>query len=409
MQTQQISVTNLLSQYENALVDYGLSYSARLNFLKRAGVIVRLHENQGLEFFDVNIVNAYSQDIDNRFYNGEVRKKYYQMLCRETRRFLIYAKSGKLELRNPQIGSRQAIAPEFEKIADRYLAHETHQNTRNDVRWVTHKYFAWLEEHGHENLHMVGAEQIQKFILDCSKQMAPSSIHNVKLYLTKLYIFLHESGLSDSSYQALLSFKVNRESKIYPTLPKSDIAKMLEAIDRKTVTGKRAYAVMLLGIVLGLRACDVVNLKLTDIDWINGEIKVLQSKTAKTVVLPLTEDVGMALQDYILNARPKTNSKHIFIRLNAPFNAIKAAVTIGEIFRDCCIAAGIDHGKRFHSLRRTLGTSMVNSGTAVTTVAQILGHTEIDSTKKYIAVDCEHLKLCALSFEGIAPIGGAAK
>jgi len=70
---------------------------------------------------------------------------------------------------------------------------------------------------------------------------------------------------------------------------------------------------MMLGVVLGFRACDVVNLRLTNIDWVNGEIKILQAKTSETVVLPLTKDVGEALMDYILNARPNTKASQILI------------------------------------------------------------------------------------------------
>jgi integrase len=130
--------------------------------------------------------------------------------------------------------------------------------------------------------------------------------------MKKLYAFLYGSGRAESDYNALLSFTVNRETKIYPTLPRDDIAKLLDCIDRKTKTGKRNYAVMMLGTVLGLRACDIIALKRTDIDWQKSEVKVVQSKTANTVVLPLTEDVSQALQDYLLNARPDTNERHVF-------------------------------------------------------------------------------------------------
>lgn len=79
---------------------------------------------------------------------------------------------------------------------------------------------------------------------------------------------------------------------MFPVLPKSDIAKLLDAIDRSTVKGKRDYAIMMLGTVLGLRACDVIALKLEDIDWLRGEIRIVQSKTSYPVHLPLTQDVG---------------------------------------------------------------------------------------------------------------------
>ena len=249
----------------------------------------------------------------------------------------------------------------------------------------------------------VGAEQIQKFILNCSEKMAMGTVYNAKLYLTKLYTYLYKSGQSESPYQALLSFKVNRGTKVQPVLQKDEIAAMLDTIDRRTAAGKRAYAVMLLGTVLGLRACDIVNLKRADIDWVKGELRILQAKTARTVVLPLTKDVGEALEDYILNARPNSDAPQIFLRLQGAAAPLKSAVTIGEIYRDCCVTAGLSANNKFHTLRRTLGTSMLASGSPITMVAQVLGQSDVDSTKKYIAHDYEHLKMCALPFDGIVP------
>jgi integrase len=187
-------------------------------------------------------------------------------------------------------------------------------------------------------------------------------------------------------------------------LQKDEIAAMLGTIDRRTAVGKRAYAVMLLGTVLGLRACDIINLKRTDIDWVNGELRILQSKTARSVVLPLTKDVGEALEDYILNARPDSSVPQIFLRLSGALAPLKSAVTIGDIYRNCCVAAGLPVSKRFHTLRRSLGTSMLGSGSPITMVAQVLGQSDVNSTKKYIASDHEHMKMCALSFDGIMPM-----
>lgn len=252
----------------------------------------------------------------------------------------------------------------------------------------------------------VGAIHIQKFLLACSEQYPPSTIHNVRLYLKKLYAFLYATGRVDDNYSALFSFSVNREKKVFPVLPKSDIAKLLDTIDRSTVKGKRDYAIMLLGTVLGLRACDIVALKLTDMDWLRGEIRIVQSKTANPVILPLTQDVGEALKDYILNARPSAVDHEILLRIKAPHTKLAAAVTVGEIYRDCCIAAGLPANKRFHNLRRVLGTSMVTNGISVYDVAQVFGDKNVNSTKPYLATDMEHLKMCALSFEGIALAGG---
>jgi len=405
---QQMLLPDLMKEYEAKITKYGLGYATRLRLLQRANTIVLRHERQGKKYVDVGIIADFFHQTTERLYSGDITKEHYYTIHRETERFLHFAQTGEVKLPNPQRGARQALTPEYEQIANGYLLTDMHPNTRNDARWVTHMYFAWLDEHGYSDLRKAGAEQIQKFLLDCTAKMSMNSIHNVKLHLSKLYAYLYNAGLSASSYQALLSFKVNREIKMRPVMSREEIVKMINGIDNKTIGGKRALAIILLGSVLGLRACDVANLKLSDIDWINGEIKILQQKTAQTVVLPLTKKTGEALKDYILNARPDTGAEHIFVRMLAPHEPFKSAVTIGEIFCDCCKAAGLDYGKQFHVLRRSLGTSLVNAGTPVTTVAQILGHTNMDSAKKYIAVDSEHLKLCALPFDGIAPIGGVA-
>jgi site-specific recombinase XerD len=402
--------SELIEDYDVALKDYGLSVRSRLQHVERSMAIVKRHEAVGEKYWNPQIAADYVCELCDRSCRGEIKEDYAQAMRRMTERFIYFIKTGEIRPQQNRKGAQALLLPEFQSIADGFLGSEDfHPNTRNDMRWVAHKYFEWLTTQGFRSLRGVGAIQIQKFMLFCSETMAMGSVHNVRIYLKKLYEYLYRSGKSESPYTALLSFKVNRESKVPQVHQAAELAAILETIDRKTVSGKRAYAAMLLGIVLGLRACDVAALKLTDIDWVNGEIKLLQSKTTNTVVLPLTKDVGEALRDYILNARPNVDSLQVFCSLNPPHRGLKTAVTIGEIYRDCCKAAGLPVSKKFHTLRRSLGTSMLASGTPVTTVAQVLGHAEVESTKKYIAVDTEHLKFCALSFDGIKPKKGARK
>ena len=416
---EQRTFTMLMEDYNEALAANGLSVSGRVGKLQRCAVITHRHEALGKDKLDNTVIADYIREICERQNAGIIGEDHANMMRRETERFVHFVETGEIKLPNPLLGARIMLLPEFQKAVDGFLQSESAQigfggksispNTRNDMRWVAHKYFEWLAEQGFADLRGVGAEQIQKFMLHCSETMAMGSVHNVRLFMMKLYAYLYESGLSQSSFAALLSFKVNRGKKVPETQSAGNLAAMLEAIDRTTVAGKRTYAVMMLGIVLGIRACDVVALKLADIDWINGEIRILQAKTAISVILPLTKDVGEALSDYILNARPQSDSEQVFLRLRSPYIGLKSAVTIGELYESCCKAAGLPHSRRFHTLRRSLGTSMLSSGIPVTTVAQVLGHAEVDSTKKYIAVDKEHLKMCALPFDGIKPKGGIRK
>lgn len=395
---EKISIEGLLENYEAALAQTGYSITTKLLLVKRAELMIRRHLNAGLAYFDQTIINRYMGEIDDKYFKGNMQKKHYERTKREIDRFVSYVCTGRIDsLSSTLRGARQELTPKFKQIAKEFVAGDFHPNTRCDIRWVTHKYFAWLEGQGFTDMTGVGAIHIQKFLLACSEQYPPSTIHNVRLYLKKLYAFLYATGRVDDNYSALFSFSVNREKKVFPVLPKSDIAKLLDTIDRSKARGKRNYAIMMLGTVLGLRACDIVALKLTDIDWLRGEIRIVQSKTATPVILPLTQDVGEALKDYILN------------RIKAPHTRLASAVTVGEIYRDCCIAAGLPANKRFHNLRRALGSSMVANGISVYDVAQIFGDKNVNSTKPYLATDAEHLKMCALSFVGIAPAGGEAQ
>lgn len=402
-----IPIEHLLESYETTLAQTGYSITTKLLLVKRAGLMIRRHLNAGTVYFDQTIINHYMGEIDDKYFKGNMQQKHYERTKREIDRFVSYVCTGRIDsLSSTLRGARQELTPKFEQIAKEFVAGDFHPNTRCDIRWVTHKYFAWLEGQGFTDMTGVGVIHIQKFLLTCSEHYPPSTIHNVRLYLKKLYVFLYETGLTDDDYSVLFSFTVNREKKVFPVLPKSDIAKPLDTIDRSKVKGKRDYAIMMLGTALGLRPCDVVVLKLEDIDWLRGEICVVQSKTANPVILPLTQDVGEALKDYILNDRPSAVDNEIFLRIKAPHTKLAAAVTVGEIYRDCCIAAGLPASKRFHNLRRALGTSMVTNGISAYDVAQVFGAKNVNSIKLYLATDMEHLKMCALSFEGIAPAGG---
>jgi len=136
----------------------------------------------------------------------------------------------------------------------------------------------------------------------------------------------------------------------------------------------------------------------------------VQSKTAASLALPLTADVGAATRDYILNGRQQVDSEYIFLRMRAPIREFSSGVPIEDIYDSYRIKAGIPRdagdGKGFHSLRRTLGRDLITNGVPVTDAAQVLGHEKIGTMKKYLSLDSIHLKECALTFDGIAPIGG---
>ena len=280
-----------------------------------------------------------------------------------------------------------------------------HTNALGDIVWVSRKFFSWLCDNGHSDLTKVGIEEIQRFVIECSDTMKINSVHNVKLYLKKLCTYLYKRGLLQSSFEGLLSFRVSREAKQFPITPPEEIEAVLNLVDRDTPKGKRDYAMFMLAIVTGLRAVDIMHLKLTDIDWRKGEINLVQSKTTQNLQLPLTTDIGESLKDYILNGRPKAKESEVFLRIHPPFRRFEDSSIIGDIYDEYREAAGYERkafdGKSMHSLRRTVGTNLVTSDINLTDAAQLLGKITPESMKKYVALDVSHLKECALDLAGI--------
>ena len=406
---EKININELALKTVEAIQEFGLAiHSAWNEYCVAYLPVVKLHEERGKEYFDRDIAAEYSRFIDGRMERGEISRGYYRFLKHGLERLTEFHDTGKLEWSCPRKVSKYKLNDYFEAIISEFLSHnDFHHNTRGDIVWVCRKYFSWLIRQGYHDLRAVGVNEIQQFMIYCSQHMKSSSIHNIKLYMKKLYQYLFKSGYAAYTYEGLFSFRVSRESRMFPSIPQSEIAAMLEMIDRRLPKGKRDYAIFLLGIVTGLRAIDIAKLKLTDIDWKNGEIRITQSKTSRSLTLPLTKDVGEAIQDYILHGRQKTESDAVFLRIHTPFQAFADGIAIGDMYNYYRRKAGLPRdafdGKGFHALRRSIGRHMVVSGVPVTTVAQVLGDSNMNAAKKYISLDSEHLKECALDFSGIEP------
>ena len=368
--------------------------------------IVRTHEICGKEEFDRTIMSDYVCGIEKRVEQGEIKPEYYRKLLRGAQRLTEMHDHGKLIWTAPKLASKFKLNNYFQTVLDEFLSYvKFGPKSQSDAMWVTRKYFSWLMLEGHNNLNKTGAVEVQRFMIYCSNHMKAASIHNVKLYMKKLYRFLAERGYSINTFEGLFKFKVSRESKLYPAAEPEETAFILDIIDRRIPQRKRDYAIILLGMVTGLRAGDIAKLRLADIDWKNGEINIIQTKTGVPLALPLTADIGKAIEDYVLNARQGTDSDTVFLSSRAPHKGFTSGVAIQDLydnyFKKVNLPRNAFDGRGFHSLRRAVGKSLVTAGVPIESVAQIMGDNNIDSIKKYVALDNHHLKECALDFSGI--------
>ena len=192
--------------------------------------------------------------------------------------------------------------------------------------------------------------------------------------------------------------------RVLPRFTQDEVGRLLAVIDTATAVGKRDDAMVRLAVSTGLRCGDITGLRLENIDWRRDEIRIVQRKTSVPLALPLTVEAGNAVADYVLNARPASDEPEVFLRAYAPY--VRLTGPTGALIMNRYLrAAGIRHkagdGKTFHALRRTMGTRLIETGTDLPMAAQILGHSRIDSSKRYIALDTDSLRECCLPLTGL--------
>jgi site-specific recombinase XerD len=194
--------------------------------------------------------------------------------------------------------------------------------------------------------------------------------------------------------------KSTRQARIPSVWDPADVTKILQAIDRGNPCGRRDYAIILLITRLGLRGIDVKRLRFADLDWPGNRLSVVQAKTGHLVQLPLLKDVGWAVIDYVEHGRPRSDCPQVFIRHTAPIGPFSDQDHLHQILVKHARAAHVPLGEKrrhgMHSLRHTLATRLMEGGTPVEQIADILGHQSVASTGVYLKSSLGLLAKCAL-------------
>jgi integrase len=227
--------------------------------------------------------------------------------------------------------------------------------------------------------------------------------------------FLRFAGSHGLAGEAVLksvpAAKPARQARIPSVWDPADVAKILRAVDRGNPCGKRDYAIILLITRLGLRGIDVRRLRFGDLDWPGNRLSVVQAKTGHRVQLPLLKDVGWAVIDYIREGRPRSDCPEVFLRHTAPIGPFSDQDHLHQILVKHARTAHVPVGEKrrhgMHSLRHTLATRLMEDGTPIEQIADILGHQSVTSTGVYLKSSLGLLASCALDPD--EPVPGATR
>lgn len=231
-------------------------------------------------------------------------------------------------------------------------------------------------------------------------------------YLRDLFAWGGRCGEAWGELAASLpKVKVVRNETLPYLWSPEEVRAVLAAIDRSSDIGKRDYAMILLVARLGLRTTDLRMLELSAIDWHAKTLTLAQHKTGRPLRLPLLDDVGWAIVDYLRNGRPETDSRLVFVKHRHPFDEMGATGTINCRLYRYAAMAGIEfppgRPHSMHSFRSSLARAMVGCGTPLPAISQALGHADSRTTMDYyLRLDADALHGCALDVEDV--LGGGA-
>lgn len=273
--------------------------------------------------------------------------------------------------------------------------------TWDKIRRVLIKFLLFVMSKGVLFVNDLMSEHVESYFLSlktCSKMNLSTERQRIKRFL----VFLEQKQYVSLKLSQMLPPVILYRKSIVPSVWKeSEIKQLLLSIDRNSAIGKRDYAILILALQMGLRSADIENLKLSNLIWDSKidecKINFIQSKTGKQFIQPMPKDVAFALIDYIRNGRQNTTNRHVFLRHNCHIGRLQK---IGTRIHVIAKRANLDFGERkhgMHSLRHTFASRLVQAGSPLKIVSELMGHTSVVSTGTYISVDYSSLRRCALN------------
>lgn len=258
---------------------------------------------------------------------------------------------------------------------------------------------------GLESLDALQADDLSAFIRTRTA-WTPRTVSRVSsgLRLFLQYLFMRDILPHDLS-TAIPTIRLASNAKVPSVWEPEQVERLLAVVDRSSPKGKRDYAILLLAARLGLRLGDIKGLTLDHLHWTTSTIEIIQNKTGEPLVLPLIEEVGNALIDYLRAGRPPVEHRHLFTNLTPPFEPICERDRLHRVVAYWRELAGIKfrtpQRQGLHSLRHTLATRLLGAQTPFPVISAVLGHASPATTFIYAKADVETLRIAAIDPEEV--------
>lgn len=364
--------------------------------------IIRFAAGSGDSKYSPELMSSYKAWLDSRVVSGEICTEYRRFQNRVVRMLTSLAETGQVDFSSTDlpiykypVDSDTTIL--VERILDSFLLSDS---TKKDLRAPTRHIFWYAAEQGYTPQNIDDTLIMKYLIGEVPKTNGGSTGRTLRCvkYATE---FLKNNGNNNILRDYTLLKLKNDHRKIIPAYSEEEILNIVESTDTDSVLGKRDRAIILVAYCTGLRGVDIISIKLTDINWREQKVSVVQSKTHMPIISELNGTTLNALADYVLDARPNCDVPELFVTVKAPYRRLSKG--FGTMIDKYCEAAGIEKItlRGFHSIRRSFETVMVSRGVPIETASQMMGHKTIAEDKPYITHNRNQSAFVAMDFTDV--------
>lgn len=358
--------------------------------------------------FDKVILDSYISDITEKYHNGTM--KAWKWKINRKAIYILYeiAQTGEYHWRLVPAHNSITIHPNFEETRLEYLHFLTNKNLKKNTidlyDYVFRQAINYLSITTTDELFSLTPSEISSVILGFSSRCNTESMSTIIPILRSLLKDLHVRGWIKNDISRAIISGYYRKQSVASYISAEDEEPLLKQLDKET---KRNKAIILLALRLGLRDCDITQLKFSEIDWVNDRIIITQKKNGNNLQLPLLSDVGNAIMDYIENERPKSddNYDYIFLRKQAPYRILSSIYSIcSHVLEKSGITPVNSNKKGVHLFRHSLVHKLLKAKVPHQVITDTLGHVSKESDKPYLSMEESMLRQCALDLSDIGSI-----
>jgi site-specific recombinase XerD len=239
----------------------------------------------------------------------------------------------------------------------------------------------------------IGVGDVIDFVDALTRRYQPRTVELAASSLRSFFRFLRAAGQRNDRLEDAVPMVPHRRTSLVRHLDPGRFEQLIACLDSSSPRGLRDRAIILCMARLGLRAGEVVQLRLEDIDWRNATVRVRARKTGHGALLPLPQELGAALADYLQHGRPDTRARRVFVlhrlRVGAPISDSIVGRAVDNALRQAGMTAPM---RGANLLRHSLATDLLGHGASLREIADLFGHSSLATTRIYAAVDVAALR-----------------